>query len=187
MKSILRSVALVLVLALAACSQKGFNTNLTVEPQPVPGVDWTKYQTWSFGRQGEYVATGIEVLDDPAFRKSVGDNAINEMQKLGYSHVNENPDLLLMFHVIVEDRYDEVKMNPAYQDFDMNWAHASSDDTWKEGSLMLFVIDAKTGSQVWGSTATAELDKQSDFETKKKRFNEVVTRMLADFPKHTGQ
>jgi hypothetical protein len=50
---------------------------------------------------------------------------------------------------------------------------------------MLFVIDAKTGSQIWGSKAMAELDKQSDFETKKKRFNQVVTEMLADFPKRT--
>ena len=185
MKTIWRTVALAGILALVACSQKGFNTNLTVEPKPVPGVDWTKYQSWSFGRQGEYVVTGNEVLDDPSFRKSVGENTINDMNKLGYTHVNETPDMLLMFHVIVEDRYDEVKMNPAYQDFDMNWANASSDDTWKEGSLMLFVVDAKTGSQIWGSTATAELDKESSFETKKQRFNDVVSRMLADFPKHT--
>src|SRR5690349_15642699 len=148
MKTFVRVAAMLIVIALVAgCSQKGFNTNLTIEPKPVPGVDWSKYKNWSFGRQGEYVQTGIQNLDDPAFRKSVGENTIALMKNLGYEHVDSNPDMLLMFHVVVEQRYDEVKMNPAYQDFDMNWAQASSEDTWQEGSLFLFCVDAKTGSQ----------------------------------------
>lgn len=187
MKTMFRAAALVIILALVAgCSQKGFNTNLTVEPHPIPGVDWTKYKTWSFGRQGEYVVTGNEVLDDPTFRKSVGDNTIEEMNKLGYAHVNAEPDLLLMFHVMVEDRSDEVKNNPAYEDFDMQWAHQSSDDYWQEGTLMLLVIDAKSHQQIWGSTAKAELDKESNFQTKKERFNKVVSMMLEDFPKRSA-
>jgi uncharacterized protein DUF4136 len=186
-KMFVRAAATLFVLALvASCSQKGFNTNLTIEPKPVPGVDWTQYKSWSFGRQGEYVQTGIAELDDPAFRKSVAENTTKLMTGLGYEHVNETPDMLLMFHVVVEQRYDEVKMNPAYQDFDLQWAQASSEDTWQEGSLFLFAIDAKTGKQIWSSSAKAELDKHSTFDTKKTRFNEVVTRMLADFPKHSS-
>ena len=187
MKTMFRVAALVIIFALVAgCSQKGFNTNLTVEPHPVAGVDWTPYKNWSFGRQGEYVRTGIDDLDAPEFRKSVGDNTIKLMSDLGYTHVNADPDMLIMFHVVVEQRYDEVKMNPAYQDFDMQWAQASSEDTWQEGSLLIFAVDAKTGKQIWSSSAKAELDKQSNFETKKKRFNAVVTEMLSDFPKHTN-
>ncbi len=187
MKNMFRAAALVIIIAaIAGCSQKGFETNLTIEPRPVAGVDWTQYKNWSFGRQGEYVLTGIKNLDDPGFRKSVGENTIKLMSDLGYTHVTEGPDLLLMFHVLVEERYDEVKMNPAYQEFDMQWAQASSEDTWQEGSLFMFAIDAKTGKQIWSSVAKAELDKQSNYETQKKRFNEVVTRMLADFPKRTS-
>jgi hypothetical protein len=186
-KTFARAAAMVIIFALVAgCSQKGFNTNLTIEPKPVPGVDWTQYKNWSFGRQGEYVQTGIADLDAPEFRKSVGDNTVTLMSDLGYSHVDSNPDMLLMFHVVVEQRYDEVKTNPAYQDFDMQWAQASSEDTWQEGSLFIFAIDAKTGKQIWSSSAKAELDKQSNFEKRKQRFNEVVTKMLADFPKHSG-
>jgi len=183
MKTLLRVALPILVLTLVACSQKGFNTGLVVEPKPVPGVDFSPYKTWNFGRQGEYVKTGNDVLDDPGFRQSVADHTISEMSKIGYTHVDSTPDLLLMFHVIIEDRYDDVKANDAYNGYDMAWAQVSSDDVWKEGSLLLFVIDAKTGQQVWGSTATAELDKNSTFDTKKQRFKEVVSKMLADFPK----
>lgn len=187
MKNMFRTAALaIIVAAVAGCSQKGFDTNLTIEPNPVPGVDWTQYKNWSFGRQGEYVMTGLKNLDDPAFRKSVGENTVKQMDALGYQHVDSNPDMLLMFHVLVEEKYDEVKMNPAYQEFDMQWAQSSSEDTWSEGSLFLFAIDAKTGKQIWSSVAKAELDKQSSYETQKNRFNEVVTKMLTDFPKHTG-
>lgn len=187
MKRMSLAAALLMVIGLAACSSKSFNSNLTVEPHPVPGSDFSKYKTWSFGRQGEYVVTGNEVLDDPTFRKDVGDHTIDEMNKLGYEHVNGEPDLLIMFHVMVEQRSDEVKNNPAYQDFDMQWAHENSDDYWQEGTLMLLVIDAKTHQQVWGSTAKAELDKKSNFSTKKERFNQVITEMLTDFPKRTAK
>jgi hypothetical protein len=183
MKMMMRIAALMILLVLVACSQKGFHVD--IQPKPVPGVDWSKYSTWSFGRQGEYVLTGNEVLDDASFRKSVGENTIAEMSKLGYKHVDSDPELLLMFHVIVEQRFDEVKLNPAYQEYDMEWAQVSEDDTWQEGSLALFAIDAKTGAQVWGSVARAELDKHSTFDTKKTRFNQVVSQMLADFPKRS--
>jgi len=183
MKTFRRVALPILILALVACSQKGFETGLLVEPRPVPGIDFSPYKTWNFGRQGEYVLTGNGTLDDPAFRQSVADHTTAEMTKLGYAHVVSAPDLLLMFHVIIQDRYDEVKANEAYNGYDMAWAQVSDDDVWKEGSIILFVIDAKTGQQVWGSTATAELDKQSTADTKKTRFKQVVTKMLADFPK----
>jgi hypothetical protein len=185
MRNALRFAALAIILALAACSQKGFNP--TVEARPVPGVDWSQYSTWKFGRQGEYVATGYQILDDPAFRKSVGDHTISEMNKLGYTKIDgENPDLLLMYHVLVEERFDDVKLNPAYQDFDMQWAHVSEDDTWREGTVALLAIDAKTGKQIWGAKAMAELDKEANAETAKNRFKEVVTTMLSNFPKKTN-
>jgi len=183
MKTMLRAALAILIIAVVACSQKGLDSRLIVEPKPVPGVDFTQYKTWSWGRQGEYVQTGIEALDAPEFRAGVGNHTISEMSKLGYTHVDGAPDMLLMFHVAVEERYDEVKMNPAYQGYDMAGANVNSDDMWKEGSLIMFVIDAKSGQQIWGSTATAELDELADYETKKKRFNEVITKMLADFPK----
>jgi len=154
---------------------------------PRAGTDFSKYKTWGWGRQGEYVVTGDATLDNPEFRQAVGAHTVEEMNKLGYQHVDSNPDMLIMFHVMIQERYDEVKANPAYQQYDMAWANASSDDTWKEGTLMIFAIDAKSMQQIWGSTATAELDKQSDFQTKKKRFNEVVTKMLANFPPRTAQ
>ena len=90
MKRMMRAGALVLLVALVACSQKGFETNLTIETKPVPGVDWSKYSTWKFARQGEYVLTGNEVMDDPGFRKAVNEHTIAEMQKLGYTHVNDD-------------------------------------------------------------------------------------------------
>jgi hypothetical protein len=182
MKKLMLLVPLLVLAVAGGCSQKGFYTRLTVEPAPVPGVDWTQYKTWNFGRQGEYVKTGNAVLDEPAFRQSVADHTVAEMSKLGYASVVSQPDMLLMFHVVVEDRYDEVRLNEVYDDYELEWSHASSEDTWQEGTLILFAIDAKTSQQVWSCTARAELDKTADYETKKSRFKETVSRMLASFP-----
>jgi hypothetical protein len=182
MKKLLLLVPLLMLAVAGGCSQKGYNMRLTVEPAPVPGVDWAPYKKWNFGRLGEYVTTGNAILDDPAFRQSVSDHTVAEMSKLGYANVVSQPDMLLMFHIVVEDRYDEVKLNEVYQGYDMSWAQASSEDTWQEGTIILFAIDAKSNQQIWSCTARGELDKTADYETKKSRFKETVSRMLATFP-----
>ena len=181
-----KMVLLVILAALAAatgCSQKGYYQRLTVTPYPAPGVDMSLYKTWNFGRQGEYVMTGYGTLDDPAFRQSVADLVTAELATAGYANTVSSPDMLIMFHLIVEDHYDEVKMNEVYQGYDLAWAQASSEDTWKVGSLAMIVVDAKTGAQVWGSVAKAELDKTATAETQRSRFKDTVKRMIADFPK----
>jgi hypothetical protein len=106
-----------------------------------------------------------------------------EMGKLGYTKVDGDPDFVLMIHVIVENKFDEQKMNDIYQGYDMAWAQMSSDDYWKEGNLALFAMDAKTGKQIWAAKAHARLDKEpAAAETTRKRFKDVLSAMLEDFP-----
>lgn len=178
--------ALLLVLLVPACSQRGFYTNLNIEARPVPGVDFSSYKTWKFAHADEYLHTGYPVLDDPKFRNAISDHTIAEMQKLGYKYVDQDPDFVLMVHVVVENKFDEQKMNNITQGFDMAWAQMSDKDYWNEGTLMMFVMDAKTGKQVWSSVAQAHLDDKSNYDTKKKRFMKVISMMLEDFPKHPG-
>jgi len=179
-----RLLILSFVLIVAACSQRGFYTNLDIESRPTPGVDFSDYQTWRFGRADEYPTTGDATLDDPRFRDSVGKHTIAEMEKLGYSYVDKDPNFVMMFHIAVEQKFDEQKMADIYQGYDMAWAQMSSSDYWKEGSLFLFAMDAATGEQIWSSVAQAKLDERSSYDTKRQRFNKVVSMMLEDFPSH---
>ena len=182
MKRIVPMIVLVAAVAVIACSSRSFENSLTTETQMAPDVTFAAYHTWKFAREDEYPATGIAALDDPAFRENVGRHMVTEMQNLGYSKVDADPDFVLMIHFISENKFDEQKMNDIYQGYDMAWAQMSDEDYWKEGTLMLFAMDAKTGKQVWRGVARAHLEEASTMDTKKTRFKKVLTMMLEDFP-----
>jgi hypothetical protein len=91
----------------------------------------------------------------------------------------------MLLHVAGEVKYDQQKMDDLYKGYDMAWAQFGPDDAWNEGTLIIFAMDNKTGKQVWSSTAQARLDDYVGYQDRLDRFNEVVTRMLADFPKRT--
>jgi len=170
------------LIALVACSQKGFNANVNVTPQPVPGADFSKYKTWNFGRQGGYPPTGLDHLDTPQFHVAVAKHFAQEMTTLGYANVDSLPDLVFLLHVAAEQQFDEQKMNDIYQGYDMAWAQVGEGDIWNEGTLIIFAMDGKTGQQMWSSTAQAKLNDYVGYEDRLDRFNKVVTMMMSDFP-----
>jgi hypothetical protein len=172
------------LVALLACSQKGFNANVHVTPQPVPGVDFSTYRTWDFGLEGEYPLTGLQYIDQPQFRVAVAKHFTAEMQKLGYTKVDSIPDLVILMHVASEVKFDQQKMDDIYKGYDMAWSQMGAEDAWNEGTLMLFAMDAKTGKQMWSSTAQAKLQDYVTYDERLDRFNKVLTMMLGDFPMH---
>ncbi len=177
------AIAAVLV---TACSQRNFQNTLEIESRIIPGQDFSPYHNWKFARESEYPLTDIPVLDDPAFRNSIGLSMIEDMKKLGYTKVDSLPDFVMMIHVVVENKFDEQKMNDIYQGYDMAWAQMNSDDYWREGQVLLFAMDAKTGKQIWSSRAHARLDKEpAKAETTKSRMKKVLSEMLKDFPPAT--
>jgi hypothetical protein len=182
MKRFAPVLIVLLAMLLASCSQRGFDSSLEIESRIIPGMDFSPYHNWKFARADQYPITNIAALDDPGFRESVGRSVVADMQKLGYTNVAENPDFVLMIHFVAESKFDEQKMADVYAGYDMAWAQMNSEDYWKEGNLMLFAMDAKTGKQVWSSTAKARLEEETDMETKKSRFKKTLSMMLEDFP-----
>jgi hypothetical protein len=168
--------------ALAACSQKSLEDNVNIAAGPAPDVDFSQYRTWKFGRDS-YPATGIEHMDSPQFRTQAAKHFTDEMTKLGYASVAENPDFVMLLHVASEQQFDEQKMDDIYQGYDMAWAQVGKDDVWNEGTLIIFAADAKTGRQLWSSTAQGKLQDYVGFDDRLSRFNQVVSMMLAQFPK----
>jgi hypothetical protein len=52
--------------------------------------------------------------------------------------------------------------------------------------MVIFAMDAKTGKQVWSSTAQARLQDYTGYQDRLNRFNKIVSMMLADFPKRAN-
>lgn len=183
----MKKLAAILLLVTAvsvACSQKGFNSNVHITPQPVAGADFSKYRTWAFPGNG-YHAAGVEHVDTPQFREAAAKHFAEEMTKMGYTNSSDSPDLTILIHVSSEQKFDEQKMDDIYKGYDMAWAQMGEDDQWQEGTIVMFAMDAKTGQQMWSSTCHAKLQEYVGYQDRLDRFNKVITMMLADFPSHT--
>jgi hypothetical protein len=174
--------AIVLVAVLFIACAGGFYNGVNIESDQLADVDFTKLPTWKFAREDQYPETGIAALDDPAFRKSVAQHTITEMQTIGYKKVESDPDFVMMIHVQLTNEYDKQKMDDIYKGYDMAWSHMNAEDYWQDGTLMLFAMDSKTGKQIWSSRAHARLDDNTSASVKEERFKKVISMMLEDFP-----
>jgi hypothetical protein len=54
--------------------------------------------------------------------------------------------------------------------------------SWQQGSLTLFLFDAKSGKMVWQANAIAELDQYADDKKRQERFIKVLGDMVAQVP-----
>ena len=176
-----RIIALLVFATLAACSTK-YQTQVT--PALVPNIDFAKYRTWDFGREGQYPPTGIEDVDSPQFRAAVAKEIIADMAALGYANVDTNPDFVLLINVGAKQLVDEAKMQELNEGYDMAWAQIGDSDVWNEGTIILYAADAKTGQLIWSSTANGRLQSYPGYEKRLERFNNIIVEMLADFPPH---
>jgi Domain of unknown function (DUF4136) len=174
-----RIIALLAFAMLAACSAK-YQTEVTTSP--VPNVDFAKYRTYDFGREGQYPPTGVEHVDTPQFRAAVAQEIIADMAALGYAKVDSNPDFVILMDVGAAQQVDQQKVDDVSSGYDMAWAQISDKDVWNEGTIILYAADAKTGQLIWSSTASGRLQSYPGYEKRLERFNDAIVHMLAQFP-----
>ncbi len=149
-----------------------------------PGINLYKYTTYqwldmpdiSHGNSGpEWLTKHTEKI----IRESVEE----QMKRCGFVLYDMQPDLLLHYHVVIKD---EVYYIPDWWCYQKNWDHHGrcyrlEPRHYKEGTLILDFIEAKTGSQVWrGVVSDATINMQvEDIEF---RINRAVKRMFGRFP-----
>jgi len=98
-----------------------------------------------------------------------------ELRKRGMTETTRNPDLLVAYVLGVDMSALELKEDPETKLYDV--------ENIPGGGLLLVLIDPGTMKAVWVGTATAEIQKDLDTETRKKRIDYVITKMLKELPK----
>jgi hypothetical protein len=64
------------------------------------------------------------------------------------------------------------------------WGAPSSVDVYqyKEGTLIVDVVDAKTKQLVWRGFATGTVDPDAKPEQRERKLNDAIAQMMAQFP-----
>lgn len=100
----------------------------------------------------------------------------------GYQVNINNPDFLVTYHIGVEDKITVTDWGYGYGW--RGWGTPSRVDVYQyqQGTLILDVIDSQSKQLMWRSFAQGAIDPYSPSEKREQRLNEVMARMLTNFP-----
>lgn len=156
-------------------------------------ANFSSYKTFSL----YYLATSRNVseLNEERLWNSIR----AAMSKKGYIENNQNPDLVVnAVSVLKNKKYVTANSNGygyggvyrPYGSWNTGFRSVSGSttfqtDNYKEGSLVIDVIDAKTNKLVWEGIGNAEFEKRP--KNPEEAISSAVNKILADFPQGNGK
>lgn len=154
-----------------------------------PNIDFENYNTfcWIDGCELNYQGPnyGFSLERMASLQKIIK----GELKTKGLVNNENTPDLLVGFHVILEEKESVLLSNPEMTDpYERQISYWDEYDEYYnkkiyrflKGSLVIDIIDSKTGAVIWQSTAQRymELDETVD----KSRMIKGVKKALKDYP-----
>ncbi len=174
----------------------GCGGGLQVDTDFNPQVDFASMETYAWAQR---TPTGD---DDPRVYNAIVAGRLkravdNALQAKGFREVSSSPDVYVAWHGAINGkmRYETISNNYGY-----GWGRygrggwhmgATSSRTevreWDEGTLLIDIIDPSTEELVYRTVGQAKLSeaRRTPQEAQAKA-NEVVLKMLADFPPGRG-
>jgi len=182
MRSYLPSfVLLAMTVIIASCESQ-----LKVSSDYDKSVDFNQYKTFSLYHDSKS-SEAISQLNQDRVVKAIR----SEMVKRGFNETSSSPDLLVNSVAIFKDK-QSVTANtnyygyggyyrPYYGGMGMSSSTTSySVDNYKDGSLIIDVVDAKSNKLIWQGTGNKEIDKPAkDPDT---AIPKAISSIMASFP-----
>jgi hypothetical protein len=175
------NVFVVLVaLFMAACSKKAY----TVDAVGNTNADPAKANTYGFSSQVDNkLDEGFFFLNDLILKAEIRDAVKHEMDSRGYTHTASQPDLIVNFRVF--DKPAEIQ---SVDQLGSNYWAAEEINGYanpqtvrlKEGSLMIHLVDRKTGKLVWQGYASGLMD-GNVFTKEGNKIDEAVSMVFDQF------
>jgi hypothetical protein len=132
----------------------------------------------------------IEARNNPLYYNELNDKRIMnavavQLESKNYKH-SEDPDLLIHYHIIIEDK-TVMRTDPYGYYYGPYWMRSQvSVYEYQEGTLIIDLMDAATDNLVWRGWMTNFLKSQKP-EKMEESINEAVRMIFAEFPYRAGQ
>lgn len=164
---------LLLLLTIPACD--------SVKTEYKAGIDFTSYKTFCWLEDCAFFYTGPEYLNKPEVQENIKNSIIDNLTKKGLRFDSETPDLLVDFHVTIEDdiivRYHSREDEPYY--YKTPFTRADEIHVTK-GTIVIHMVDRQRGELVWESQTEGFLETPPDLSEKNIRTG--IDKVLQDFP-----
>lgn len=150
-------------------------------------VDFSKYKTFSFYH---LKTTGeISQLNADRIVKAI----ILEMKGKGYVESKDNPDLLINAVTVLQEKEATTVSSTNYygyggfyRPYGYGYGYPMGNSTsvntynYKDGTLMVDILDAKTDKLIWEGTGTSEIT--SKINDPEKAIGYAISKILASYP-----
>lgn len=168
---------LTILVAIAACSPQ-----ITVYSDADPDFNVNQYKTFDWGQKGN-----IEDGKNPLHYNELNDKRIKsavaaQLDMRGYQHTTVKPELILHYHIIIDDQSVVITEPYGYR-YGPYWLQMQSNVyAYREGTLILDVMDSKTNSLIWRGWAVAAIDNVNP-EDADEMIKTTVRKIFKKFPK----
>lgn len=188
MTRLIRSALLLAALMLLAACATGPRIQTDGDPQ----ADFSRYHTWGWYQPLAMEQSGYST----PLTSRIKDTIQSEMQARGYTFTATNPDLLLNFQGVMQEKTDVYSMprsdiqyyysyrHRAYVGFPV-WYDETRVNTYREGTLSVDVVDARRNHMVWTGDAIGRVVRKGPAE----RLDETETairEIFARYPYRAG-
>ena len=148
-----------------------------------PEVNYTGLKTFNWITLS--VQKDIYTLNDTRIQEAV--NA--QLEVKGCKMTTDNPDFLISIHVTKEEKEDVMTLNSSYRERAM-YMHGGPYSVgpqvgvyqYEEGTLILDLVDPKSMEMIWRGIAQGEVRNYSSPVKRYERIDEVVQKVLSNFP-----
>jgi hypothetical protein len=187
MKSLVNIGILAFLLSAAGCSSK-----LKVTSDYDKAIDFNQYRTFSLHLVPEPEKQSISQLN----RDRIYNAVKNEMQKKNFKE-SASPDMMVHVAAIVKNK-QSVSSNTNYYGYGgyyrpYGWGGAGgmssgyttyNVEDYKEGSIIIDIVDAKTEKLIWEGVGNKEIDTPKDPDA---AIQNAVATIMASYPPGAGK
>ncbi|MEP2771468.1 MAG: DUF4136 domain-containing protein [Fulvivirga sp.] len=170
----MRKLAFFLLLPLiAGCS------SIKVKTQYNESVNFAQYESWCWLQGCEVVFEGPSYLYDTAVIATISNYIAQEMYEKGFTQKDENADLMVDFHIVVEEDsaiFSVVHEEdlPYWEDYQLKYYH------FLRGTLIIDIIDREAGQVIWQASGERYMALFPEIDDKTVKLS--VKKMLKKFP-----
>jgi hypothetical protein len=167
-----------LFLLMVACSPE-----IQVHTDFDPDYDLWTFKTFDWGQK-----VNIEEGKNPFHYNELNDKRIksavqDQLASRGYLLTEDHPDLVLHYHIIVADK-SVLITEPNVYNYSSYWKRTeTSIYSYREGTLILDLMDSKTKNLIWRGWAVSPLDSSYKSEEVDKLIKSAVAKIFKKFPK----
>lgn len=170
------------IILLLVCLVSGCSPDIQAYTDYDPDYDLWTYTTFDWG-----LKDNIGQDRNPLYYNELNDKRIKkavlaQLQKRDYRLTDEDPQLVLHYHIIVEDK-SVVVTEPFGYGYGPYWMRRQQHQyTYVQGTLILDLMDTRINQLVWRGWAVAPVDGISSPEQIDALIDTAVRKMFSKFP-----